>query len=88
MQFYDYIRIIKPPAIRYVKNISLLIAFGCIITTLVVLAAPATQNINTKTPASGGGGCYGTKPQMEQAKKDYILRRFISYYEPVTNSLK
>ena len=67
----------------------MLIAFGCIITTLVVLAAPATQNINTKAPANGGGGgCYGTKPQMEQAKKEYILRRFISYYEPVTNSLK
>jgi hypothetical protein len=83
--FYDYIRTLKPSAIRYLKNISLLIAFGCIITTIVVLASPESQNIKTTTPVNngGGGGC-DKKLQMEQAKKDYILRRFISY-QPMNN---
>lgn len=82
--FYDYIRSVKPSAIRYIKNISLLIAFVCVVTTIVVLASPATQNKNTTAPVnSGGGGCYDKKLQMEEAKKTYILRRFISYYRPV-----
>jgi hypothetical protein len=63
----------------------LLIAFGCIVTTIVVLAAPATEIVPDKAPAnSGGGGGCGKKFQMEQAKKDYILRRFISYYNPAS----
>ena len=77
--FYDYIRSLKPSAIRYLKNISLVIAFGCIVTTIVVLASPTTQATKTTTPVNGGGNCPDKKMQMEQAKKDYILRRFISY---------
>jgi hypothetical protein len=64
----------------------LLIAFGCIITTIVVLASPTAQSTNTTAPVNGGGGgCYDKKLQMEQAKKTYILRRFISYYQPAKN---
>jgi len=56
----------------------LVIAFACVVTTIVVLASPKTQTIKTTAPVNGGG-CSDKKHQMEQAKKDYILRRFISY---------
>ncbi len=85
--FYDYIRIINSSAIRNIKNISLLVAFGCIVATIVVLASPVSQSLNTTSPANGGGGCYDKKLQNEQAKKNYILRRLISYYEPPVKSL-
>jgi hypothetical protein len=87
--FYDYIRSLKPSAIRYLKNISLVITFVCIAATIVVLASPATETVKATQPVNnGGGGCSDKKLQMEQAKKDYILRRFISYYKPATSSLK
>jgi hypothetical protein len=31
-------------------------------------------------PSSPSGGSYEKKVETEQAKKNYILRRFISYY--------
>jgi hypothetical protein len=43
----------------------------------MILAAPSEKD--AAPPASGGGGSYDKKTQSEQAKKDYILRRFISY---------
>ncbi|MEP6514438.1 MAG: hypothetical protein ABJA79_11245 [Parafilimonas sp.] len=50
----------------------------CIVTTVIILASPAEKN-NTQLPDSGGSS-YEKKTEAEQAKKNYILRRFISYY--------
>lgn len=74
---YDYIRKVKIAAIRYLKNISLLVASICIIATVIVIAHPA-EKVKAATP-SVGGGASDKKVQTEQAKKNYILRRFISY---------
>jgi hypothetical protein len=76
--FYDYIRILKPAFIRYLKNISLLIATVALTVTIMMLALPE-QNPDVKKPASSGGASYDKKTQEEQAKKNSILRRFISY---------
>jgi hypothetical protein len=48
-----------------------------VVTTVIILAAPTEQN-NIQPPANGGAS-YEKKIQTEQAKKNYILRRFISY---------
>jgi len=44
----------------------------------MMLALPE-QNPDVKKPASSGGASYDKKTQEEQAKKNSILRRFISY---------
>ena len=76
----------KSSAIRYIKNISFLIAFGCVIATAVALASPETKAVDPTVPANGSGcGCYDKKTQADQAKKNCILKRFISYYEPIKN---
>ena len=69
----------KPGAIRYAKHISLLLALVCIIVTAVILVHPE-EKTNIKTPANSGGAP-DRKIQIEQAKKNSILRRFISYTE-------
>jgi len=78
-KFYDYIRTIKPTAIRFVKTISLFILATCVVATVIILAAPAVDN-SVQAPANGGPSYEKNKIQTEQAKKNYILRRFISYY--------
>jgi hypothetical protein len=45
----------------------------------MVLASP-TDNINTK-PATRRSGSSDRRIQIEQAKKNSILKRFISYYD-------
>jgi hypothetical protein len=56
----------------------LLIASVCILATAVVLTQPKEKTC-IKKPATSGGASYDKKVQMEQAKKNSILRRFISY---------
>jgi len=77
--FYDYIRTIKPSAIRLNKTISLFVLLTCITATVIILSAP-TQANDVQPSSGGGGGSYEKKTQSEQAKKEFILRRFISYY--------
>ncbi len=77
--FYDYIRTVKPPAIRYIKTISLFVAAGFIITSIIVVTHPSKKT-NTITPANSGSS-YDKKIQVDKAKKNSIMRRFISYYD-------
>jgi hypothetical protein len=83
LRLYSYY---KTAAIRYLKTIFVLLAFSCLVATFVVLASPATTTTDSSVPQNGGGGgCWDKKVQMEQAKKNYIMRRFISYCKPVNN---
>jgi len=76
----------KTSAIRYLKTISVLLAFSCLVATFVVLASPSTKTANNSTPQnSSGSGCWDKKVQIEQAKKNYLMRRFISYCAPINN---
>jgi len=76
--FYDYIRTVKPPAIRYIKAISLFVAAGFIIVSIIVVTQPSKK---TKTVSPGSSGSsYEKKIQVDQAKKNSIIHRFISYY--------
>jgi len=75
----------KTSAIRYLKTISVLLAFSCLVATFVVLASPSTKTANNSTQNSSGSGCWDKKVQIEQAKKNYLMRRFISYCAPINN---
>jgi len=46
---------------------------------VVILASP-TEKSDAQPSPNGGGGSYDKKGQTEQARKNYIIRRFISYY--------
>ena len=48
--------------------------------TVIILSAPTQANDVQPSPG-GGGGSYDKKTQSEQTKKEFILRRFISYYQ-------
>jgi hypothetical protein len=83
LRLYSYY---KTAAIRYIKTIFAFLAFSCLVVTFVVLASPATTATNSSAPQNGGsGGCWDKKVQMEQAKKNYLMRRFISYCKPINN---
>ena len=76
----------KTTAIRYIKNILILLSFSCLVATFVVLASPSTQTVSNPEPQnSSGSGCWDKKVQIEQAKKNYLMRRFISYCAPINN---
>jgi hypothetical protein len=70
----------KTSAIRIVKNISLFIAAGLVITTLVFLSNTAKKD-TAVDPSPTSVGSHDRKIQVDQAKKNSILRRFISYYQ-------
>ena len=83
LRLYSYS---KNAAIRYIKTISVLVVFGCLVATLIVLASPEIKTIKNTTPQNGGGGSsWDKKIQMEQAKKNYLMRRFISYCGSLNN---
>jgi hypothetical protein len=46
--------------------------------TAIVLTQPK-EKTEIKKPACSGGASYDKKVQIDQAKKNSILRRFISY---------
>jgi len=51
----------------------------------MVLFKPASSANSVKpVKESGGKGGYDKKVEMEQAKKNYLLKRFISYYQPTS----
>ncbi|MBV9962115.1 MAG: hypothetical protein JO072_07680 [Parafilimonas sp.] len=59
------------------KNISLLIAtVGVTVTIVIIASSDEKSKIKNPQPA---GASYDKKMQEEQAKKNSILRRFISY---------
>jgi hypothetical protein len=55
----------------------LLIAVVCFIASVLVLNQPK-EKIPFKKPASSGGAFYDKKTQINQSKKNTLLRRFIS----------
>jgi len=78
---YDYIRTLNLTAIRHLRKISLVIATGFLIATAVVIMSTAAKKETAVPRPANSGGSYDKKMQIEQEKKNTILRRFISYYQ-------
>ena len=65
----------KPPAIRYIKNILLLVFIGCVVTAVLMCNKPIIKKDVQSLP--GGRSAYD-KNKIEQQKKISILKRFVS----------
>ncbi|HVX24822.1 MAG TPA: hypothetical protein VHB70_00670 [Parafilimonas sp.] len=61
---------------------------ACIIATVIALASPYAKAVNSSSPVNGGCDCYDKKMQIDQAKKNGIVKRFISYCNANTFELR
>jgi len=68
----------KTITIRYLKNISLIIATTLAISALAIMALNPEQKPAAPQPSTGSSSP-GRKVEVEKAKKNSVLRRFISY---------